>query len=148
MEKYVGIDSGSKVPTNTSKNKYKVISTDKTASCSYCEDETIYTWEIWSVEPVYDVVTTTKTVPVYKTINVYEEKSNPVYDFRTVDVTEEKVVPVYEEREVPEYGDVTYYRQKTCTFVKGSTDIKWSNSKNDTSLISKGYKLTGNVKEI
>ena len=37
-----------------------------------------------STEPNSDaVVTKTITVPVYKTVNVYEEKKVPVYDFRT-----------------------------------------------------------------
>jgi len=148
VEKYVGIDSGSKVPSNTSTKTYKVISTDKVPSCSYCEDETTYTWEIWSVEPVYDVVTKTVTVPVYKTVKTYEEKTVPVYDFRIVDVTEKKVTPIYKTVKVEEYADVTYYRQKTCTFTKGSTTIKWSNSNLDSDLIGKGYKLTGNVKEV
>ena len=93
-------------------------------------------------------MTTTKTVPVYKTINVYEEQSVPVYDYRTVTKTETVSTPVYKEVKVPVYRDVTYYRSQTCTTTKGSTDIKWSNSKNDTALISKGYKLTGNVKEV
>ena len=148
VEKYVGIDSGSKVPTNTTEVTYKVISTDKTASCSYCEDETIYTWEIWNIEPVYDVVTKAETVPVYKTINVYGEKTTPVYSFKMVDITEEKVTPIYKDVKVPVYGDVTYYRQKTCTFVKGSNDLKWSSTNMDSGLIGKGYKLTGNVKEV
>ena len=148
VEKYVGIDSGSKVPSNTSTKTYKVISTDKTASCSYCEDETVYTWEIWNIEPVYDVVIKTETVPVYKTVNVYGEKTTPVYSFKMVDVTEEKVTPIYKDVKVPVYGDVTYYRQKTCTVKKGSTDLKWSSSNMDAGLIGKGYKLTGNVKEV
>ena len=148
IEVYVGIDSGSVVPQNTSGKTYKVVSTDKTASCSYCEEETIYTWEIWNVEPVYDVVTKTETVPVYKEVNVFEEKTVPVYDIRTVDVTEEKVTPIYKTVKIPVYEDVKYYRQKTCTFTKGSTTIKWSNSNLDTGLIGKGYKLTGNVKEV
>ena len=148
VEKYVGIDSGSKVPANTSTKAYKVVSTDKTASCSYCEDETVYTWEIWNIEPVYDVVTKTETVPVYKTVNVYGEKTTPVYSFRMVDITEEKVTPIFKDVKVPVYGDVTYYRQKTCTVKKGSTDLKWSSSNMDASLIGKGYKLTGNVKEV
>lgn len=148
VEKYVGIDSGSKVPSNTSTKTYKVISTDKSSSCSYCEDETIYTWEIWSIEPVYDVVTTTKTVPVYKTIKVYGEKTTPIYDYKWVDIKETKTTPVYKTVKVPVYQDVTYYRKKTCTVTKGSTTIKWSSSNLDTTLIGKGYKLTGNVKEV
>lgn len=148
VEVYQGIDSGSRVPTDTDETIYKVVSTDKPATCSYCEDETIYTWEIWSIEPVYDVVTTTKEVPVYKTINVYEEKTTPIYDFKTVDITEEVETPVYKDVEVPVYEDVTYYREQTCTFTKGSTTIKLSYSKTDTDLIGKGYKLTGSVKEV
>ena len=65
-----------------------------------------------------------------------------------VDITEEKVTPIYKDVKVPVYGNVTYYRQKTCTFIKGSTNLKWSSSNMDASLIGKGYKLTGNVKEV
>ena len=43
---------------------------------------------------------------------------------------------------------VTYYRYATRNCNGGSTDIKWSTSKNDSILISEGYKLTGNKKEI
>jgi len=148
VEKYVGIDSGSRVPADTTEFRYKEISLDTTDSCSYCENETDYTWEIWSIEPVYDVVTKTETVPVFKTVNVYGEKTTPVYSFKMVDITEEKVTPIYKDVKVPVYGEVTYYRQKTCTFIKGSTDLKWSSSNIDASLIGKGYKLTGNVKEV
>ena len=69
-------------------------------------------------------------------------------DVKVVDVTEVVEKPVYKNVKVPVYKDVTYYRQKTCTFIKGSTDIKWSSSNMDSSLIGKGYKLTGNVKEV
>lgn len=148
VEKYVGIDSGSKVPTDTTEFRYKEISVDTIDSCSYCETKTKYTWEIWKIEPVYDVVTKTEPVPVYKTVNVYGEKTTPVYSFKMVDITEEKVTPIYKDVKVPVYGDVTYYRQKTCTVKKGSTDLKWSSSNMDASLIGKGYKLTGNVKEV
>ena len=42
----------------------------------------------------------------------------------------------------------TYYRYATRTCNGGSTDIKWSESKNDKTLISEGYKLTGNKREL
>ena len=142
------IGTGTRVPDNTSTTVYKVVSTITPATCSYCEDEVVYTWEIWNIEPVYDVVTTTKEVPVYKEVNVYEEKTTPVYDYRMVDVKEEREVPVYKNVEVPVYEDVTYYRQKTCTVTKGSTSLEWSSSNVDSSLIGQGYKLTGNVKEV
>ena len=148
VEKYVGIDQGSKAPGKSSTYVYKNITVNTSDSCSYCENGVGYTWEIWEVVPVYDVVTTTKEVPIYKTINIYEEKVTPVYDYKVVDVYEEKVTPIYKDVKVPIYGDVKYYREKTCTFTKGSTTIKWSYSNLDTSLIGSGYKLTGNVKEV
>lgn len=141
------VGSGTKVPKNTSTTVYKVVSEDTPTSCSWCENETIYTWKIYEVKPVYEVKEVTKTVPVYKTVNVYETKEVPVYDFRTVEKTEEVEKTIYEDKKVEEYGDVTYYRSQTCKVNKGYTDIKWSNTKNDNDLIKKGYKLTGNVKE-
>lgn len=148
VEKFVGVDSGTKVPQSTSTTKYYVISTDTPDSCSYCENETKYVWEIYSVETVYDVVTKTVTVPVYKTVNVYEKQQIPIYSYRTVEKEEKITVPVYEDKKIPEYHDVTYYRSKTCTTTPGTTDIKWSYNKFDSDLISKGYKLTGNVKKV
>ena len=140
-------DIPSKKPKDTDTKVYKFVSADTKRSCSYCEDETYYTWEEYSIEPVYDVVTTTEKVPVYKTINVYETKEVPVYDYRMVEKEEEVEKTVIEKKEIPVYSDVTYYRFKTASVKKGYTDIKWSNSQKDSSLIDKGYKLTGNVKE-
>ena len=143
VEKATGkIGTGSKVPQNTDKIHYKVISTDTNNSCSYCENKTMYTWEEYSVEPVYDVVTTTKEVPVYKTINVYETKEVPVYDFRTV----EKEVPVNgttEQKTVADYKDATYYRSRACTYISGGVSYEWSTSRYDQNLINRGYVFTG-----
>ena len=141
------IGTGTKVPKNTSTTVYKVISEDTPTSCSYCESETIYTWKIYEIKPVYEVREVTKTVPVYKTINVYETKEVPVYDFRTVEKKEKVTKTTYVDKKVEQYGKVTYYRSQTCKINKGYTDIKWSNTKFDSGLIGKGYKLTGNVKE-
>jgi len=137
----------SEKPKNTSTIIYKEISVDTPPSCSYCGNETIYTWKEYRIEPVYEVKEIVKEVPVYKTIEEYEEVEVPVYDFRTVEKQEEVTTTVYEERKIPEYVTVTYYRSKTCVFNKGYTDFKWSSNKRDTALIGKGYKLTGNVKE-
>ena len=142
------IGTGTVVPQNTSTTHYKVLSTDTRDNCSYCENKTMYTWEEYSVQPVYDVKTITKDVPVYKTINVYESKEVPVYDFRTVEKEEKVTKTIIETKEVPEYKDVTYYRYMSCTVTPGYTDIKWSASNTDSTLINKGYKLTGNVREV
>lgn len=144
----IGVESGARVPNNTATRIYKQISVDEVESCSYCTNNLLYTWEIYEVTPVMDVVEKEVTVPVYKSVDVFEEEQVPVYGYKTVDVTEEVTKPVYEIIKVPTYKDVTYYRYRTCTFVKGITDIKWSESKFDSNLIGKGYKLTGNVKEI
>ena len=141
------IGKGTKVPKNTPTKKYKVISEDTPTSCSYCENETVYTWEIYEIKPVYEVKEFKKTVPVYKTINVYETKEVPVYDFRTVEKKEKVTKTTYKEKKIAQYGKVTYYRSQTCKINKGYTDLKWSNTKLDSALIGKGYKLTGNVKE-
>lgn len=148
VEKYSGIGSGTTVPSNTATTIYKNVTVDTNGACSNCNNETIYTWEIWNVEPVYDVVTTTKTVPVYKIINIFEEQTVPVYDFRTVDVTEVRNVPVYKTKQQAVYEDVKYYRSNVCTVKEGSTYTEWSYNQLDYNLLNKGYYLTGNVKEV
>ncbi len=68
--------------------------------------------------------TTTKTIPVYRTITTYDIAY----------------------RKEPLYGTVHYYSEKTRTVIdKGSTDVKWS-TYNDTSLLKAGYHYTGNTK--
>ena len=148
IEEFKEVGSGSYVPADTTTTKYKNVTSYKDDSCSYCEDETMYTWEVWTVKNVYDVVTKTITVPVYRTEYVYEEQQVPVYDYRIVEKKETKTEPVYTEVKIPTYENVTYYRYKTCTTKKGYTDIKWSSNKLDATLIGQGYKLTGNVKEV
>ena len=143
----IGTGTLKEIPKNTSKYVYKVVSEDTPKNCSYCENETIYTWKVYEIKPVYEVREVTKKVPVYKTINVYETKEVPVYDFRTVEKKEEVEKTIYVDKKVEQYGKVTYYRSQTCKINKGYTDIKWSESKLDSGLIGKGYKLTGNVKE-
>lgn len=148
VEKFVGIGSGSVVPKDTATTKYKNVKVNTNNSCTNCANETTYTWEKWNVEPVYDVVTRKVSVPVYKTVNVYEEQEVPIYDYKTVNITETKTTDKYEKVVVPVTGKVTYYRSQTCTVKKGYTHTEWSYSKTDANLIGKGYKLTGNVKQV
>ena len=42
--------------------------------------------------------------------------------------------------------EVTYYRYRTRTYSGGTTDYKWSTSKNDENLLNAGYKLTGKTR--
>ena len=143
----IGKGTLSEIPKKTSTKTYKIISEDTPPNCSYCENETIYTWELYEIKPVYEVKEVTKTVPVYKTVNVYETKEVPVYDLRTVEKKEKVEKTTYVDKKIPQYGKVTYYRSQTCKINKGYTLKEWSNTKLDSILIGKGYKLTGNVKE-
>lgn len=144
----IGTGTLSQIPANTSTVKYKIISTDTIKTCSYCEDETMYTWRKYLIKDVYDAVEKTREKDVYQTIDVYQEQEVPVYGYRTVEKVDEIKTPIYETIKIPVYEKVTYYRYKKCKTEKGFTDIKWSNTKVDTALIGKGYKFTGNVKEV
>ena len=42
--------------------------------------------------------------------------------------------------------DVTYYRYRVREYKGGTTDYKWSSSKEDKKLLDAGYKLTGNTR--
>ena len=148
VETYAGIGSGTSVPANTSTTTYRVVSTNKSRSCSYCNEETIYTYEIYKKETVYKTVATTVNVPVYQTITVYEKKQVPVYETRVVPKTEVIEEPIYKDEKVPVYSNVKYYRSKTCKTTRGTTDYKWSYNYPDRELEAKGYKFTGNVKEV
>ena len=143
-----GIGEGTRVPANTSTTIYEVISQDNVQTCSNCKKEVKYIWQIYKIETVYKTVTKTVDVPVYKTINVYKEEQVPVYDYKTVEKKETVTIPTYKEYEVPDYKDITYYRYKDCTTVPEKTDIQWSYSNKDSKLLDKGYKLTGNTKQV
>ena len=143
-----GIGSGTVVPANTATNEYVVLSQDTVASCSNCEKKVVYTWQIYNIETKYETVTKEVEVPVYKTVKVYEDQQVPVYDYRTVEKEEVVVIPIYTDYKIPVYGDVMYYRYRNCSTKVGTSDKKWSYSKTDSELLSKGYKLTGNTKQV
>ena len=50
-------------------------------------------------------------------------------------------------KSVAVYTTYTYYRVQTREFISGSKDVKWSLSRNDTTLTKQGYVLTGNKRE-
>ncbi len=84
----------------------------------------------------YEEVTKTEKVPVTKT--------------RKVAVTKTREVPVYGYvNGDPIYKTVTYYRFRTRTkLTEAGVVYKWSESKEDATLLSLGYKLTGNIEEV
>ena len=79
---------------------------------------------------------------------LYSTRKIPVYSTRKVPVYGTREVPVYENKKVPVYTTVTYYRSRTRKYIGGTQDIKWSTCNPvDSSLINKGYTLTGNKKQ-
>ena len=161
--KYVKSDSGTTIPSNTSKYIYVKRGSRTSQSCSSCAVRTSYTWDVYEVVPVYKTEYKTETVPVYETkpvyatrkvpvyatrkVPVYATKKVAVYATRKVPVYATKKVPVYETRKVPVYGNVTYYRYRTKKYTGGTSDIKWSTCDPvDKNLTSQGYKLTGRKK--
>ena len=43
---------------------------------------------------------------------------------------------------------VTYYRERSKTYISGNVTYKWSNSKTDKTLLDAGYKLTGKTRKV
>lgn len=141
------IYSGKTVPSNTSTTHYKQIGSTTQSTCSNCEEETIYTWKVCTVEPVYQIKQTTEKVPVYKEVTTYTKKQVPVYKTRKVEVYKEIKTPIYVEKTTPVYKTVTYYRYRDYITVEGYKDVKWSYKKYDKELIEKHYELV-EVKEV
>ncbi len=77
---------------------------------------------------------TTKTIPTYGYIDEFVgfeivTKREPVYGY------------------VDEVVKTPLYASRTCTPKDGTTTIKWSTNKNDSSLLNNGYVLTGNKRQ-
>ena len=49
---------------------------------------------------------------------------------------------------INEVRKVTYYRYRLRSYTGGTTDYKWSSSKEDKNLLNAGYKLTGKTREV
>ena len=161
---YIYVKTGSKTTQSCSScatittytwDKYKVTTVYKTVTTT--EEVPVY-----KTEPIYEE----KQVPVYKTRQVpqystkkepiystkkepiYSTRKIPVYSTRKVPVYGTRKVPVYENKKVPVYTTVTYYRSRTRKYIGGTQDIKWSTCDPvDSSLINKGYTLTGKRKQ-
>ena len=66
----------------------------------------------------------------------YAETSDGTQCYKEVSATET----------VTETRKVTYYRYRLREYIGGTTDYKWSTSKNDKKLLNAGYKLTGRTR--
>ena len=98
------------------------------------------------------------STPVTKSREVTKVRYNTVTKTRKVPVTTHERVEVTKTRQEPVYGyvngdpiykEVTYYRFRTRTQTQvAGVDYKWSESQSDQTLLSQGYTLTGNKKEM
>lgn len=142
------IYSDTTIPSDTTTTHYEKVGSTTGKTCSTCKEETIYTYKVCSIEPVYEVKEVTKEVPVYKEVTTYTENQVPVYKTRIVNTYKTVTEPIYVQKTVPQYKTVKYYRYRDYIVVEGKTDVKWSYSKYDKELIEKKYVLTGNVKQV
>lgn len=150
-----GIVTSKYALSNTSTVKYEYISDSTTIDCDdVCKNVTIYKYTKYTRSAIggkYECSTgwTLSGTKCTKVVDVYKEV--PIYETQSVKVayTDYEKTPIYETKKVAVYDDVKYYRYRTRKQVSvASTDYKWSYSNKDTDLLNKGYKLTGNSKEV
>ncbi len=150
---YVGDYTGFTPPSDTATKHY--VRSGYNFACEGCSSTPRYTYKIYEYRGGLTNVTTgsttterllssntvkntntsinvqcanmvTKTIPVYRTLTVYEKAY----------------------KDAPYYGTVVYYSQKTRKVIEnGKTVTKWSDSKNDQTLIQQGYYYTGNSRK-
>jgi len=151
------VTTTNKILYNSDTVKYNLKSTRKVLNCeNSCAYDTIRVYE--KQTRTYTAGKTSYSCSAYGNSYTlsgtscvkYENVTEPVYELVT------KNVPVTKTREVAKYGytngdpiyeTVTKYRYRTRTVLtKASTSYKYSESKNDSSLLNLGYKLTGNKK--
>lgn len=134
---YAGLVTLYSVPTNTDTEKYEFVRfTDETCkeSCSSTVGM-IYKKYVAGSSSV-DLSTYECTSSSYKTTNL-STTVKTIIGYETYIVSK---TPVYEN------VSTKYYSFKTRKYIEGTTDTKWSYL-NDNTLLSAGYKLTGNKKQ-
>lgn len=91
----------------------------------------------------------------------YSQKDDTCIKYSTTDKVENATCPtgqdmkdgkcykdVTHKETVNETRKVTYYRYRLRSYTGGTTDYKWSKSKEDKELLNAGYKLTGKTREV
>lgn len=124
-------------PKNTDTIQYIKVDESSSICTENCSSQTTtgykkYVRTVTGSTPVTEykcVEEGTEKTPEYTTINV-------ITGYETYVISK---TPVYEEVEKK------YYSYKTREYIEGTTDVKWS-SYNDTTLLTSGYKYTGNKK--
>ena len=137
--------------------RYDYVSHKTTVDCSnICQNVTTYTYKKYTRS--YNSGSTTYSCAAYpgytlegtscvkrETTYTYE----PIYETVTTKVPVEVKKEVEKTRQVPIKENVKYFRYRTREqLTVAGTYYKWSTSKNDQSLLSQGYYLTGNKREV
>ncbi|MDD6879333.1 MAG: hypothetical protein PUD59_03770 [bacterium] len=130
-------------PADTLSVKYVLYDTAWDKCEDACTSTDMLIFKVYTRE--VGTVTSNNTVKNSSGIEVkcasYETKTT--YSFSTY-----TTIIGYKELRTPIYKTVYSYRYKTRTLLqKAGSSIKWSAVMNDTSLISEGYKMTGNKRE-
>lgn len=125
-------------PKNTDTIQYIKVDESSSVCTENCSSQTTTAYKKY-------VRTTTGSTPVteYKCVEEGTEKTPEYTTINVITGYETYVIsktPVYEEVKKK------YYSYKTREYVQGTTDVKWSKY-NDTTLLTAGYKYTGNKKE-
>ena len=155
---YQGYTTSKYALSSTDTVKYEYVSHKTTVDCSnVCQNVTTYTYKKYTRS--YSSGSTSYSCAAYPGYSL--EGSNcvkrtggsvtyePIYETVTTKVPYKVVVEVQKTRQVPVKGYVTYYRYRTRKqLTVAGTYYKWSTSKNDQTLLSQGYYLTGNKKEV
>lgn len=158
---FVKQTTGSYMPSDTSTYHYEKVSVKDVLNCEdSCKKETIYTYNVYKKNYTTSTSTTVSTLTC-GTGYTFNSSNNTCVktttDYTNVIVT--NTCPIgtndngagcYKKISTDEirvgYNDVTYYRSRTRTYVEPTITYKWSSSKNDTKLLTAGYKLTGKTR--
>jgi hypothetical protein len=158
-EEYQGRQTFTIGQTDTATTKYRNLSISKIAACDTCALVTYYSYDVYKVVTYYRYNVYPKVIRY--TYDVYAKTPRYTYDVyaKTIRYTYDvygKVTSymydVYRLKEevklITSTKTITYYRYQTRTYSGGTVSIKWSRSKTDQNLLSQGYKLTGNRREV
>lgn len=137
---YLKTISKKEKPADTLTTKYVYAGMNWNACGSECNSTPYKLFKVYT--RTAGTVTATDTITLSTGVKVtctgYETKKT--YSFSTYT----KVIG-YEETRKEKFKDVYSYRYKTRTLIKkAGSSTKWSTIQNDSSLISQGYKMTGN----
>lgn len=137
---YLKTISKKEKPKDTLTTKYVYAGTDWSDCDNTCSSSPYKLFKVYTRQ--VGTLTASDTVTLSTGVSVkcssYETKTTYVFN-------ESFTVIGYEEKRTAQYKTVYKYRYKTRKLIReAGSDIKWSTTINDSSLINNGYKMTGN----